>query len=329
MFRIVVRRLIAIIPVLFAVSVITFVLMHLTPGGPFDKGEGRRELPPEVRANLERAYGLDRSWPEQYLTYMANALRGDLGMSFQFRDRNVTDLIFSAPPGRPWWESRFGRSAQLGVMAFLLGTLIAIPLGVLAAVKRNSWIDYLSLFLATLGTALPSFVMAIFLILVFGLTLKWVAVSTTNWNQFAFENPATWTPWILPTATLTLGLVPALARYTRGQMLEALGQDYIRTARSKGLRETVVLFRHALKNAMIPVATILGPTLAALLTGTLFVETIFSFPGMGRMFVTAITSRDYAMIMGLTLFFTFMYVLGNLLVDIVYGWLDPRIKVGV
>ena len=327
MLRLLIRRFIATIPVLFFVSLITFTFMHMTPGGPWDKGEGRREMRPEVKANLDRIYNLDKSLPEQYLLWLADLARGDLGPSYQFRDRTVNQLIFEPSPGRPWWESRFGRSALLGVICFILSTAIAIPLGVLAAVYQNTWIDYLSLFLATIGTAVPSFVRAILLIVLFAVWLRIAPVGNSNWNQLSWENARTWTPWLLPILALTLGTIAGVARYTRAQMLEVIRQDYMRTARSKGLSEVKILARHALRNAMIPVATILGPELAGLLTGSFFIEQIFQFPGMGTALVGAISARDYSMIMGLTMFLTFLLVCGNLMVDLMYGWLDPRIKV--
>lgn len=331
MLRYLFRRLLWIIPTLFVISLVTFVLMKITPGGPFDaRGDGR-ELPAEVVQAISRRYHLDEPDWKQYLIYMGfwpstadgkpvfrGVLQGDLGPSFQYKGRSVSEILFSPGPGRPWWESRFGRSAQLGIFAFLFGSLVGIPLGVIAAIKHNSWADYLSLFLATIFVSTPSFVLAIFLMLTFGVWLKWVPIIARSWS--------TPQPWILPTFCLGVGLAALTARMTRTTMLEVLRQDYIRTARSKGLRDRIIMFRHALRNAMIPVATVLGPALAGLITGSFFIEYMFGFPGMGRLFVQSIAQRDYAMIMGTTLFFAFVIAAANLVVDIIYAWLDPRIS---
>lgn len=333
MHRYFIRRLLWIIPVLFAISSITFILMKLTPGGPFDVSASGRELPRELVEALERRYHLHEPEWKQYLIYMGllptstdaqgrpvfkGVFQGDLGPSYQYRGRSVTQILFEAGPGRPWWESRFGRSAQLGFLGFLLGAGIGIPLGVIAALNHNRLVDYVSLFCATVFVSTPSFVLAIFLMLVFGLWLHWLPIVARSWHQ-----PSA---WILPTFCLGVGLAAFITRLTRATMLEVLRQDYIRTARSKGLRDRVIMLRHALRNSMIPVATVLGPALAGLITGTFFIETMFSFPGMGRLFVQSISQRDYSMIMGTTLFFAFLIAIANLLVDLVYAWLDPRIS---
>jgi len=320
--RLIIRRLLWMIPVLIVISIITFTLSRLTPGGPFDREAGQRQLPPEVVAVLNRKYHLDEPAWKQYLYYMGGVLRGDFGPSFQYKGRNVSELLFTpASPDRPIWESRFGRTATLGLIALCIAVGVGIPLGIIASLKQNTWVDYLSLFIATAGTGIPGFVMAIFMIIVFGLVLKWVPIATGDWGT---------TPqrWILPSICLSLGLLAFLTRLTRATMLEAIRQDYIRTARAKGLAERVVVIRHALKNALIPVATVLGPATAGLLTGSFFIETMFSFPGMGRSYILGINSRDYSMVLGTTLFYAFLIAVANLIVDLTYGWLDPRIKVG-
>ena len=332
MFRYIIRRVLWIIPVLITISLITWVMMKVTPGGPFDTTGGGRELPPEVRETLERAYHLHEPEWKQYLIYMGlypetnargqlvlnGVFQGDLGPSSQFRGRSVTQILFEVAPNRPWWESRFGRSAQLGLFAFLLGTVVGVPLGVLAALNHNRLGDYVSLFGATVFVSTPNFVLAIFLMILFGLTLKWVPIVARSWSD-----PVA---WVLPTFCLGIGLAALITRLTRATMLEVLRQDYIRTARAKGLKDTSINFRHALRNSLIPVATILGPALAGLVTGSFIIETMFSFPGMGRVFVQSIGQRDYSMIMGTTLFFSFLIAGANLVVDIVYAWLDPRIS---
>lgn len=333
MTRYLVRRLLWIIPVLILISLVTFTMMKITPGGPFDTSAGGRELPPEVVATLQRKYHLDEPNWKQYLIYMgvlpsgynatgqpvfSGVLEGDLGPSYQYKGRSVTEIVFQAPPGRPWWESRFGRSAELGLFGFLLSVAIAIPLGVIAAIRHNSWVDYISLFVATIFVSTPSFVLAIFLMIIFGLWLSLLPIVARNWVGVQ--------PWILPIFCLGATHAAFVTRLTRATMLEVLRQDYIRTARAKGLRDRIIMVRHAIRNAMIPVATVLGPSLAGLITGTFFIETMFSFPGMGRLFVQSISQRDYSMILGTTLIFAFMIALANLTVDIVYAWLDPRIS---
>jgi oligopeptide transport system permease protein len=318
--QLILRRLFWMVPVLFVISIITFTLMHIAPGGPWDRDVGRRQLPPAVIENLNRKFHLNEPAWKQYVLYMWGAIRGDLGPSYQYKDRNVTDIMFAPPQDRPIWESRFGRTATLGLLAFLIAVSLGLPLGIISALKQNTIIDYGSLFFATIGNATPGFVMAIFLMVIFGLMLHWFPIASTNWDG--------WKPWVLPTVALCLGLMAYLARMTRATMLEAIRQDYIRTARSKGLSERVVIVRHALKNALIPVATVLGPALAGLITGSFFIEYMFSFPGMGRLYIQSVQQRDYSMIMGNTLFYAFLIALANLAVDLVYGLLDPRIKVG-
>lgn len=334
MYRYVIRRLLWIVPVLVLISIITFVMMKLTPGGPFETTAGGRELPPQIVEILNRRYHLDEPQWKQYLIYMGlwpsekdpatgrpifkGVLQGDLGPSYQYKGRGVTEILFGVPQGRPWWESRFGRSAQLGLLGFLFGSMLGITLGILAAIRHNSLADYGSLFFATIWYSTPNFVLGIFLIIIFGLWLHWLPIVPRTWD--------TWQAWVLPSCCLGAGLAASVARLTRAMMLEVLRQDYIRTARAKGLREQVILIRHALRNAMIPVATVLGPALAGLITGSFFVETLFSFPGMGRLFVQSVSQRDYSVIMGTGLFYALLIALANLVVDIVYGWLDPRIS---
>lgn len=321
MIKFVLRRLLFMIPVLIIISIVTFSLMKLTPGNPWDKGDGQRQMSQQQQDILNRKFNLDKPQWEQYLLYMAGVVtRLDFGPSLQYKDRNVTEILFQASGDNPFWDSQFGRSALLGLMAVAIAVLIGLPLGVLAAVKQNTWIDYFSLFLATLGVSVPSFVMAIFFILLFSLTLHWFPTNYATAN-------GDWKAWIMPVLVLSFGLIAYMARLTRATMLETIRQDYVRTARAKGLTERVVILKHALKNSLIPVATVLGPAIAGLITGTFFIEFMFTFPGMGRNFVQSVQQRDYSMIMATTLFYAFVISLANLTVDIVYGWLDPRIKV--
>ncbi len=334
MLQFVFQRTLWIIPVLITISLITFVMMKSTPGGPFDVTSSGREMPKETQELLMRRYHLDEPDWKQYLIYIGawptgndaagapifkGVLQGDLGPSYQYKGRGVTDIIFAPPSvGGSFWESRFGRTATLGMFGFIFGVALGLPLGILAAVRHNTWLDYVSLFVSTLFVSTPGFVLAIFLMIIFGLWLKWLPIAARTWN--------TWQPWLLPSFCLGVGLSAFIARLTRATMLEVLRQDYIRTARAKGLSQNLILVRHALRNSMIPVATVLGPALAGLVTGSFFIESMFSFPGMGRMFVQAIGQRDYSVILGTTLLYAALIAVANLTVDIVYAWLDPRIS---
>ena len=305
MLRYVVRRLLLMIPTLFFVALITFSLAHAAPGSPFDKNENR-PLPQATIDRLNRLYGIDQPIHEQFVLYLGNLLRFDLGSSL-VKDRTVAEII----------GSQFPVSAQLGLQALFLALAVALPLGIISALKQNSGVDYGSMLFATIGTTVPGFVIAIVAIYVFAVNFKLVPI--VGWG----------TPkhMILPTVILSLGAMAFLTRITRASMLEAIHQDYVRTARSKGLSEQVVIVGHALKNAMIPVATIIGPATAGLITGSFIIETIFSVPGIGREFVLSINRRDYPLIMGVFLLYAFLIVIANLTVDIVYGLIDPRIKV--
>jgi oligopeptide transport system permease protein len=299
--------------------VLTFGAGHLAPGGPFDQAGMGRELPAPVIANLNRKFHLDQPVAVQYLLYMGNFLHGDLGPSYQFQGQSVSDLIFSAGPGHSFLQSRAGRSAELGLIAIVFACVVGIPLGVISAVNQNTWLDYVVLFVATAGITVPNFVIALFLMVIFGVDLGWFPVVTANYGD--------WHAWVLPAFTLSLATLALLARLTRASMLDSLRQDYVRTARAKGVREWLVIYKHTLRNSLIPVITILGPAFAALATGSFIIEYMFSFPGIGQFFVTGVTARDYSMVMGLTLFYAIVISVANLLVDVVYAVLDPRIKV--
>jgi oligopeptide transport system permease protein len=323
------RRLFWMIPVLFTVALITFVLMHTAPGGPWDRDLSARQVDASTQKVLNAHYGLDKPLWRQFVAYVVGDFTkegkfdcglvcGDLGPSYRIRGSSVQDILFDPPKGKSAIYSRFGYSMRLGFLAVSMAAIIGIPIGVAAALKQNSWVDYLSLMIATIGISLPSFVMAIFLIIVFASMLHLVSVIPKDWDQIK--------AWILPAAVLGFGTMAYVARLTRTSMLEVLRQDYVRTARAKGLHERVVVARHMLRNAMIPVVTILGPALAALVTGSFIIETMFSFPGMGRAFVTAISQRDYSMIMGTTLIYVFLVSVANLAVDFLYVFIDPRIR---
>jgi len=304
-----IRRVLWLIPVLGVVSIVTFGVMHMAPGGPFDR---EKPLPQKTVDRLNAQFHLDKPLYEQYSLFMWGAVtRLDLGPSYQHPNQGVTDLI----------AERIPYTARLGLQALLLALLIGLPLGIIAALRQNSWVDYVSLFFATIGIAVPSFVLGIYMLMVFSVQLNLFPVAGGNWDN-------DWTPWVLPTIALAVTPAAYMARLTRSSMLEALRQDYVRTARAKGLAERVVVIRHTLKNAMIPVWTVLGPIAAGLVTGSFIIETVFSVPGIGRFFIQAISSRDYSMIMGTTLFYALVIAVGNLIIDVTYGLFDPRIKVG-
>jgi ABC-type dipeptide/oligopeptide/nickel transport system permease component len=262
---------------------------------------------------MEQAFGLTKPLWQQYLVYMGNAVKLDFGPSFQYRDRNVSDIL----------RERFPFSIRLGLQALLFAVIVGIPLGTIAALRQNSWIDYLALFLATLGVAIPSFVLSLYLIILFASTLHLVPVVPTL-DQYQSDLKS----WLLPTIALGLPSAALLGRLTRTAMLDVIRQDYIRTARAKGLEGRAIIMRHMIRNAMIPVWTVMGPLTADLITGSFIVERIFGIPGIGRFFVDAISARDYSMIMGTTLVYCSIIVVFNLLTDLTYGLFDPRIKVG-
>ncbi len=307
MARYVAQRLLWLIPTILAMALVTFIIMHATPGSPLDpQAPNANPLSPELQRNLAEKYGLDKPLPIQFLTFLRNVIRLDFGFSYVYKTRSVAEIV----------RETFPISLQLGVMAFVFAAVGGITLGTLAAMRQNSWIDYLCIFLATMGVSLPNFVTGILLILLFSLTLGLFPVS--GWD----------TPrhWVLPTLTLGLPELGVIARYTRAGVLEVIRSDYTRTARAKGVSERAVVIRHVLKNALIPVITFLGPLLAAIGTGSFFVELIYSVPGMGKFFVLSMSGRDYNMIMAVVLLYGGFLGVMNLAVDLTYGFLDPRIR---
>jgi oligopeptide transport system permease protein len=306
------------------------MIMRSAPGGPWDRDADRRGLDSATIQRLNVYYGLDKSLPRQFMAYVfgdtdtltnkfvCGMICGNLGPSYRMRGRTVQSILFEAPPKQSPWESRFGYSLRLGLIALSFAIIFGIPIGVVAALKQNTIWDYLGLFIATSGISVPSFVLAIFLIIIFGSWLHWINIIVDSWKDPVY--------WIMPATVLGFGTMAFTARLTRSAMLEVLRQDYIRTARSKGLAERVVIIRHMLKNALIPVVTILGPALAGLVTGSFIIETMFSFPGMGRAYVQAISQRDYSMIMGTTVVYALLVAVANLSVDLIYVFIDPRIR---
>ena len=339
-----IRRFLVIFPTLFVVILVTFIIMHATPGGPFDISPDSRTSDPRVQERLMRVYGLNKPlffntdavqkaladgknpveaaaqvFDGQFGIFLANLVQGHLGPSFRFRGRNVEDVLFDAPDGKPVWQSRFGTTVALGVIALVMALLIGFPLGLIAALKQNTWMDHLSLFVATAGVGIPNFVLGLLLIFLFASTLGWIKVEELDYWD-------TWQPWVLPAFCLAIGTAAFLARLTRSSVLEVMRMDYVRTARAKGLNEQVVIVGHIIKNALIPVVTFLGPALAGLTTGSFVIEYTFNVTGIGRLFVESIGRRDYGMIMGLTLIYAAFIAFANLSVDLVYGYLDPRIR---
>lgn len=320
----IIRRILWMIPLLWAIATVTFFLMHAVEGGPFSS---EKPVPPAVEAALNAKYNLDKPLWEQYYLFLWKLLQFDLGVSFRTADRPVTDLLAEGLPV----------TLQLGLIAFFFAVVVGVLLGVVAALNQNQIGDYLGVFFATVGTAMPNFIMATFLVIFFALYLGWFDVLGWGGPRWELENPQTWLRNFDPTAwnhrkvvlpVIALGTLPAayIARITRASLLEVLRQDYIRTARSKGLRERQVIIRHAIKNALIPILTVLGPIFAALVTGSFIVERIFAINGIGRYFVTAIFGRDYGVIMGTTLFYALVVAIANLVVDISYALVDPRIR---
>ena len=299
------RRLAGAIPTIFIIVTIAFFMIRLAPGGPFDL---ERPLDPLIMENINRAYNLDQPLWRQYLLYLGNLAQGDLGPSFTRRDFSVVDLFRTGLPV----------SIQLGSMALGIALLIGTFLGALAALRQNSWIDYMVVGTATLGITIPTFVIAPVLSLVFGVMMGWLPAGGWGGGELRYL--------ILPVATLALPQIAIIARLTRGATIEALRSNHVRTARAYGLPSHVVVGVHTLRGAILPVVSYLGPTAAALLTGSVVVETIFGIPGIGRYFVQGALGRDYTLVMGTVVVIAVFVVLFNLIVDILYGWLDPRVR---
>jgi ABC-type dipeptide/oligopeptide/nickel transport system permease component len=373
--RFILRRILWNIPVLLLISIVVFGVMQVVPGGPFSASASGRPVPPEIRANMEAKYGLDKPVWQQYLSYMNRLLlHFDFGPSLRNPARTVNQMLFGdnymvqvlreqlratfgvkassmtfADPPSVFdsstllirtngevvgyiditWADRFQAisrlvtlapvmvSAQVGLVSIGLALLIGVPLGIVSALKQNSWVDYVAMFISMLGVSIPNFLLGIGLILIFALGLGWLP--TYGWGD-------DWKQVIMPAITLGTGGMAFIARLTRASMLEVIRADYIRTARAKGLNERVVVIRHALKNSLIPITTVLGPLMAAWLTGSFLVEWVFSIGGIGKFFVSSVTNRDYTLIMGTIMIYSIALVMFNLLVDIAYGFIDPRIR---
>jgi ABC-type dipeptide/oligopeptide/nickel transport system permease component len=319
--RYTVERLLWLIPTLLAMALIVFIVMHETPGSPLQPmAANANPMSLQEQERLAAKYGLDKPLHEQFITYIWNIVHLDFGISYQFRDREISTII----------AQTFPISLALGTLSLIFAVSIGLALGIVAAMRQNTWVDYLATLLSMSFVSTPNFVVGILLIVVFSLGLKMLPIAMTtgdNFDPWSLEYwSQNWLFWLMPIVTLGVGPLATIARYTRASMLDVIRSDFVRTARAKGLLETAVVMRHVLKNALIPVVTIIGPLFAAVGTGTFVVEVLYSIPGMGKFFVTSMISRDYNMIMAVLLIYGFFLTIMNIVVDLVYGFLDPRIR---
>jgi oligopeptide transport system permease protein len=299
------RRVLAAIPTMLVVITVCYLLLHATPGGPFDT---ERKVSAAVLANLQAKYHLDLPLWQQYLLYLQSLLSGDLGASFRYADWSVNDLVAKALPV----------SAVIGGVSLLISLVIGVALGIVAALRQNSVVDYLVMLIGNVGSAVPSFVFGPVLIIVFAIWLKWLPAG--GWNDFELRF------MVLPMALLTFINVSTIGRVMRGSLIEVMHSNFIRTARAKGLPMRVVVLRHAIKPALLPVVSLVGPLAISSITSALVTETVFSLPGLGKLIVNGAANRDYTLVLGLVVLITVLTVLLNLLVDLAYAWLDPKIR---
>ena len=305
MLKFILKRLLEAIPTLLVLITVSFFMMRFAPGNPFSTERG---LPPEVMANIQQKYGLDKPVYHQYLTYLGNLVQGDLGPSFKYKDFSVNDLVSKALPV----------SATIGSFAFLLALGLGVSLGIMAALRQNSWVDYGSMSLAMLGVVMPSFVLAPVLTLIFAINLKWLPAGGWNGGQLQFM--------ILPVIGMTMYYISSIARIMRGSMIETMNSNFIRTARAKGLPLHHIILRHALRPAMLPVVSYVGPAFVGTITGPVVIETLFGLPGIGQLFVNGALNRDYSMVLGLTILVGALTITFNAVVDILYAFIDPKIR---
>jgi len=307
MSRFIVRRFLSVIPTLFIIVTLSFFLIRLAPGGPFS---GEKKLPPEIMANIMRKYHMDEPLMNQYFRYVGNVLKFDLGPSYRYKDQTVNDLIGNS----------FPVSIMLGTLSLAIAVLLGTLVGIISALRQNKWQDYAAMSVAVLGISVPLFVIGPLMMLVFALKLKWLP--TSGW----ISSRAGWLTVIMPAMTLMMPYFAYIARMSRGSIIEVLRSDYVRTARAKGLKESVVIRKHVLKGAMLPIVTYLGPAFSGIITGSVVVEQIFVVPGIGRIFVQSALNRDYTVIMGDVIVYSIILIAANFVVDILYGLLDPRIS---
>ncbi|MDF2153882.1 oligopeptide ABC transporter permease OppB [Vibrio sp. CAU 1672] len=305
MFKFIAKRIFEAIPTMLVLITVSFFLMRFAPGNPFSS---ERPLPPEVMANIEAKYGLDKPVFEQYTTYLTNVIQGDFGPSFKYLDYTVNELIAVALPV----------SAKVGFIAFIFTVILGVSVGTIAALKHNTWVDYTIMSTAMLGVVMPSFVLAPALIYLFSL----------HWNLFPAGGwfDGSWQYLVLPVIGMSLLYVATFARITRGSMIETLNSNFIRTARAKGLSYRYIIIKHALKPALLPVVSYMGPAFVGIITGSVVIETIFGLPGIGKLFVNAAFNRDYSLVMGVTILIGFLFILFNAIVDILLAMIDPKIR---
>lgn len=307
MSRFMVRRLLSVIPTLFVIITLSFFLIRLAPGGPFSR---EKKIPQEVLENILKKYHMDEPLLNQYFRYLGDIIKFDLGPSYRSKDHTVNELIGKA----------FPVSLHLGAMALGVALFLGISVGIISALNQNKWPDYAAMSMAVLGISIPLFVIGPILMLIFALQLKWLP--TSGW----IGSRAGWATVILPTMTLMFPYFAYIARLSRGSIIEVIRSDYIRTARAKGLKESVVITKHVLKGALLPVVTYLGPAFSGIVIGSVVVETIFVVPGIGKIFVQSALNRDYTVIMGDVIVYSIILISANLIVDVLYGLLDPRIS---
>ena len=305
MFKFILRRILEAIPTLLVLVTVSFFMMRLAPGSPFT---GERNLPPAVLANIEAKYHLNDPLPLQYLNYLKQLAHGDFGPSFKYKDFSVNELLANA----------FPVSLEIGLYAFLAALLLGVTLGVIAALKQNSWLDYLLMGFSMTGVVIPSFVQAPLLVLIFAIFLKWLPAG--GWNNGAALN------MVLPVTALTFAYMAGIARIMRGSLIEVMHSPFIRTARAKGLSTRYIVWHHALRPAMLPVISYLGPAFVGIITGSIVIETIFGLPGIGQLFVNGALNRDYGMVLSLTILVGVLTITFNAIVDILYAVIDPKIR---
>ncbi|WP_220720796.1 oligopeptide ABC transporter permease OppB [Agarivorans litoreus] len=305
MIKFILKRMLEAIPTLLVLITITFFMMRFAPGSPFS---GERSLPPEVLANIEAKYGLDKPVLEQYLSYLGNLAQGDLGPSFKYKDYTVNELVAQALPV----------SAKIGSIAFIFTVLMGVSVGTLAALKQNTWMDFSIMSTAMAGVVMPSFVLAPTLVYIFAIKLQWLPAGGWNGGQ--------WQYIILPMLGMSLLYVASFARIMRGSMIEVLSSNFIRTAKAKGLPYRYIIVRHALRPALLPVVSYMGPAFVGIITGSVVIETIFGLPGFGKLFVNGALNRDYSLVLGLTILIGTFTIVFNAIVDILYAFIDPKIR---
>lgn len=305
MYKFIVKRLLEAIPTLLILITISFFMMRLAPGSPFSTERG---LPPQIVEKIEAEYGLNKPMHEQYFTYLGNILQGDFGPSFKYKDYSVNELIEQALPV----------SATIGLLAFIFTTIVGVGIGTLAALKQNTWLDYTLMSTAMLGVIMPSFVLAPVLIYVFSIELGWLPAG--GWQG------GSWQYILLPMLSMSLLYIASFARITRGSMIETLNSNFIRTAKAKGLPFSTIVLRHALRPALLPVLSYMGPAFVGIITGSVVIETIFGLPGLGKLFVNGALNRDYSLVLGLTILIGFLTITFNAIVDILLAAIDPKIR---